>query len=107
MASSGAPTTRSPQAGAVVARGDGRAWRWHISLSTWLRDYLYIPLGGSRSKAESRVSINLIITFLLGGLWHGAGWTFAVWGLGLAAVIAGAVLSLFAGFASPSFTFQF
>jgi alginate O-acetyltransferase complex protein AlgI len=55
--------------------------RWHISLSTWLRDYLYIPLGGSRSTAESRVSINLVITFLLGGLWHGAGWTFVVWGL--------------------------
>jgi len=55
--------------------------RWHISLSTWLRDYLYIPLGGSRSTTESRVSINLVITFLLGGLWHGAGWTFVVWGL--------------------------
>ncbi len=54
--------------------------RWHISLSTWLRDYLYIPLGGSRGK-ESRVSANLIVTFLLGGLWHGAGWTFVVWGL--------------------------
>jgi alginate O-acetyltransferase complex protein AlgI len=55
--------------------------RWHISLSTWLRDYLYIPLGGSRSGQESRVSLNLVITFLLGGLWHGAGWTFVVWGL--------------------------
>ncbi len=54
--------------------------RWHISLSTWLRDYLYFPLGGSRGKA-SRTSMNLVITFLLGGLWHGAGWTFVVWGL--------------------------
>ncbi|MFT5682574.1 MAG: alginate O-acetyltransferase complex protein AlgI [Myxococcota bacterium] len=54
--------------------------RWHISLSTWLRDYLYIPLGGSR-KGPIRTQINLIITFLLGGLWHGAGWTFLVWGL--------------------------
>ena len=54
--------------------------RWHISLSTWLRDYLYIPLGGSR-KGPVRTQVNLIITFLLGGLWHGAGWTFLVWGL--------------------------
>jgi len=54
--------------------------RWHISLSTWLRDYLYIPLGGSR-RGSVRTQINLIITFLLGGLWHGAGWTFLVWGL--------------------------
>jgi len=54
--------------------------RWHISLSTWLRDYLYIPLGGSRGSAF-RTDLNLVITFLLGGLWHGAGWTFVVWGL--------------------------
>lgn len=54
--------------------------RWHISLSTWLRDYLYIPLGGSRVSTP-RIYANLIIVFLLGGLWHGAGWTFIVWGL--------------------------
>ena len=53
--------------------------RWHISLSTWLRDYLYIPLGGNR-KGERRTYINLMITMLLGGLWHGAAWTFVVWG---------------------------
>ncbi len=53
--------------------------RWHISLSTFLRDYLYIPLGGSRGSTPS-VYRNLMITFLLGGLWHGAGWTFIVWG---------------------------
>ena len=53
--------------------------RWHISLSTWLRDYLYIPLGGSRGSA-GRTYANLFITFLLGGLWHGASWTFVVWG---------------------------
>ncbi|MEB3219528.1 MAG: MBOAT family protein [Nostocales cyanobacterium 94392] len=53
--------------------------RWHITLSNFLRDYLYIPLGGSR-KGELRRNINLIITMLLGGLWHGAGWTFVVWG---------------------------
>lgn len=53
--------------------------RWHISLSTWLRDYLYIPLGGNR-KGNIRTYINLIITMVLGGLWHGANWTFVAWG---------------------------
>ncbi|MCH2110100.1 MAG: MBOAT family protein [Polyangiaceae bacterium] len=53
--------------------------RWHISLSTWLRDYLYIPLGGNR-KGQLRTYFNLFITMLLGGLWHGASWTFVVWG---------------------------
>jgi D-alanyl-lipoteichoic acid acyltransferase DltB (MBOAT superfamily) len=51
--------------------------RWHISLSSWLRDYLYIPLGGKRCGHQTR---NLLITMLLGGLWHGAAWTFVVWG---------------------------
>jgi len=53
--------------------------RWHISLSTWLRDYLYIALGGSQG-APWRTYVNLIATMLLGGLWHGASWTFVVWG---------------------------
>ena len=53
--------------------------RWHISLSTWLRDYLYIPLGGNRGGTV-RTCINLMLTMLLGGLWHGASWTFVVWG---------------------------
>jgi D-alanyl-lipoteichoic acid acyltransferase DltB (MBOAT superfamily) len=53
--------------------------RWHISLSTWLRDYLYIPLGGSR-HGEPRTYRNIMVTMLLGGLWHGANWTFVVWG---------------------------
>jgi D-alanyl-lipoteichoic acid acyltransferase DltB (MBOAT superfamily) len=53
--------------------------RWHISLSTWFRDYLYIPLGGNR-KSSSRVQFNLFITFLLSGLWHGANVTFLIWG---------------------------
>ena len=53
--------------------------RWHISLSTWLRDYLYFPLGGSR-LGSLRTYVNLMLTMLLGGLWHGAGWTFVVWG---------------------------
>src|SRR5262245_43389383 len=61
---------RSPQA----------FWRnWHISLSTWLRDYLYIPLGGSRGSAWS-TNRNLLVTMMLGGLWHGAAWTFVLWG---------------------------
>ncbi len=53
--------------------------RWHISLSSWLRDYLYIPLGGSR-VGNARIYLNLMITMLLGGLWHGASWTFVFWG---------------------------
>jgi D-alanyl-lipoteichoic acid acyltransferase DltB (MBOAT superfamily) len=54
--------------------------RWHITLSRWLRDYLYIPFGGSR-KGESRAYVNILLTMVLGGLWHGAGWTFVFWGL--------------------------
>lgn len=53
--------------------------RWHITLSRWLREYLYIPLGGNR-KGSVRRHVNLMLTMLLGGLWHGAGWTFVVWG---------------------------
>ncbi len=54
--------------------------RWHISLSTWLRDYLYIPLGGNR-RGRWRTLVALMLTMLLGGLWHGASWKFVVWGL--------------------------
>jgi D-alanyl-lipoteichoic acid acyltransferase DltB (MBOAT superfamily) len=54
--------------------------RWHISLSTWLRDYLYIPLGGNR-HGEWKTYRNLLVTMLLGGLWHGASWNFVLWGL--------------------------
>lgn len=53
--------------------------RWHISLSSWLRDYVYIPLGGNR-RGNLRKNTNLITTFLLSGLWHGAGWNFVIWG---------------------------
>ncbi|NDF25236.1 MAG: MBOAT family protein [Nitrosopumilaceae archaeon] len=53
--------------------------RWHISLSTWLRDYLYVPLGGNR-KSRTRTYLNLFIVMFLGGLWHGASWNFVVWG---------------------------
>lgn len=58
----------------------GEFWkRWHISLSTWFRDYLYIPLGGNRAS-KPRWLFNLFITFLVSGLWHGANWTFIIWG---------------------------
>lgn len=53
--------------------------RWHISLSSWLRDYLYLPLGGNR-RGRLRTYVNLLLTMLLGGLWHGASWTFVLWG---------------------------
>lgn len=53
--------------------------RWHISLSTWFRDYVYIPLGGNRTK-KLRHYFNLLVTFLVSGLWHGASWTFLIWG---------------------------
>jgi alginate O-acetyltransferase complex protein AlgI len=63
-----------------AAKGFSDFWRrWHISLSLWLRDYLYIPLGGNRN-GKFRTYINLMITMLLGGLWHGANWTFVAWG---------------------------
>jgi len=62
--------------------------RWHISLSTWLRDYLYISLGGNR-EGEAKTYRNLLLTMLLGGLWHGANWTFVIWG-----AIQGTILSL-------------
>ncbi len=54
--------------------------RWHISLSTWLKEYLYIPLGGNRN-GNNRTYLNLFLVMLLGGLWHGAGWNYAVWGM--------------------------
>jgi alginate O-acetyltransferase complex protein AlgI len=62
--------------------------RWHISLSTWLRDYLYLPLGGNR-KGRLRTYLNLFVVMLLGGLWHGAAWNFVVWG-----ALHGALLTL-------------
>ena len=69
--------------------------RWHISLSTWLRDYLYIPLGGNR-KGKPRQYLNLMITMLLGGLWHGTSWNFVFWGgiHGIALVLDKMILKL-------------
>jgi D-alanyl-lipoteichoic acid acyltransferase DltB (MBOAT superfamily) len=63
-----------------LAQNIGEFWhRWHISLSTWFRDYVYIPLGGNR-VAKWRYHTNLFLTFLVSGLWHGANWTFVIWG---------------------------
>jgi D-alanyl-lipoteichoic acid acyltransferase DltB (MBOAT superfamily) len=63
-----------------VATGLGDFWnRWHISLSTWFKDYLYFPLGGSR-RGKFRTYINMFITMIVSGIWHGAAWTFVVWG---------------------------
>jgi alginate O-acetyltransferase complex protein AlgI len=63
-----------------LAENPSEFWRrWHVSLSTWLRDYLYVPLGGNR-RGTARTYANLMITMVLGGLWHGAAWTFVVWG---------------------------
>ncbi len=63
-----------------VSKNVSEFWkRWHISLSTWLQEYLYIPLGGNR-KGTVRTYVNLLLTMVIGGLWHGASWTFVVWG---------------------------
>jgi len=63
-----------------LARNPTELWRrWHISLSTWLRDYLYVPLGGNR-RGPGRQRLNLLVVMLVGGLWHGASWTFVAWG---------------------------
>lgn len=71
-----------------LSRSLGEFWRrWHITLSSWLRDYLYIPLGGGR-RAPGRVYLNLLITMTLGGLWHGASLTFLVWGAYHGAILA-------------------
>ncbi len=64
-----------------ISKNISEFWkRWHISLSTWLQQYLYIPLGGNR-KGVARMYINLLITMTLGGLWHGASWNFVIWGV--------------------------
>lgn len=63
-----------------LATGLGDFWRrWHISLSTWFRDYVYIPLGGNR-RGEVRTYVNMALTMVISGLWHGAAWTFVIWG---------------------------
>jgi D-alanyl-lipoteichoic acid acyltransferase DltB (MBOAT superfamily) len=63
-----------------LSRNPSEVWRrWHITLSRWMQDYLYIPLGGNRGS-EARTHVNLMITMLLSGLWHGADWNFVLWG---------------------------
>lgn len=62
--------------------------RWHISLSQWFRDYIYIPMGGSRTKKKYRIYFNLFVVWLLTGIWHGASWHFVAWGLGYFVLIA-------------------
>lgn len=64
-----------------LSKSIGEFWRrWHISLSTWFKDYVYVSLGGSRVKFKSRMYFNLLVTFLISGFWHGANWTFVIWG---------------------------
>ncbi len=65
-----------------ISRSITEFWRrWHISLGTWFRDYVYIPLGGNRVHSQSRLVFNIFVVWLLTGIWHGANWTFIVWGL--------------------------
>ena len=71
-----------------LSRSPREFWqRWHITLSRWIRDYLYIPLGGSRSSTVLQRSVVLVVTMALAGLWHGADWSFVIWGCGWAAFI--------------------
>jgi alginate O-acetyltransferase complex protein AlgI len=86
-----------------AAVGFSDFWRrWHISLSGWLRDYLYIPLGGNR-RGPGRTYVNLMFTMLLGGLWHGASWMFVIWG-GLHGVYLAVERRLRAAFGEPAWT---
>ena len=65
-----------------ISRSITEFWRrWHISLSTWFRDYVYFPLGGSRVNSKAKHIRNLFVVWLLTGVWHGANWTFLAWGL--------------------------
>lgn len=65
-----------------ISKSISEFWRrWHISLGTWFRDYVYFPLGGSRVNSKSRLILNLFVVWLLTGIWHGANWTFIVWGI--------------------------
>lgn len=72
-----------------LARSPADFWRrWHITLSSWFRDYVYIPLGGSR-RGRARAIVNILVTFLLAGLWHGAAWNFVLWGAFHGALVLG------------------
>ena len=78
--------------------------RWHISLSTWLRDYLYIPLGGNK-RSKSRMYLNLMTVMIIGGIWHGASWNFVIWGglHGFYLVIQKSILKKFPGLKKNQF----
>ena len=79
-----------------ASRSVSEFWRkWHISLGTWFRDYLYIPLGGSRVKTKARLIFNLFVVWLMTGVWHGANWTFICWGLFYFLLLTGEKLSGF------------
>lgn len=79
-----------------ISRSISEFWRrWHISLGTWFKDYVYIPLGGSRVKTKSRLVFNLFVVWFLTGVWHGANWTFIVWGLYYFVLITAEKLSKF------------
>lgn len=72
-----------------IARSISEFWkRWHISLGSWFRDYIYIPLGGSRVKKKWRLALNLLVVWVLTGIWHGASWNFVFWGLSYFVIIA-------------------
>jgi len=76
------------------SRDIGEFWRrWHISLSTWFRDYLYIPLGGSKVNTKAHLFFNVMVIFVVSGLWHGANWTFVVWGFLNAVLFLPSILS--------------
>lgn len=88
-----------------LSKSVGEFWRrWHISLSSWLRDYVYIPLGGSR-VALPRIYLNILITFLVSGVWHGSTWNFVIWGLlhGIFQCIGRATKSFWEKIKVPSF----
>ncbi len=72
----------------MLAKSVSDFWRrWHISLSTWFRDYVFFPLGGSRVKSKLRLAFNMLVVWSLTGLWHGANWGFLLWGFGFAVVL--------------------
>ena len=72
-----------------ITKSISEFWRrWHITLGAWFRDYIYIPLGGSRVNSRARLYFNLFVVWILTGIWHGANWTFIFWGKGYFAAIA-------------------
>ena len=82
-----------------ISKSVSEFWRrWHISLGTWFRDYVYFPLGGSRVKSKGRLAFNLFVVWFLTGVWHGANWTFILWGLYFFVLLAAEKLTGFGKF---------